>query len=110
MNDDPSQWRAWSEKIERARAMKPRGTNMHLKPPPKPADARQAVTAPDNRQMVALKSDVKMELDYFLVHTLEGTGIGRSAFIMAAMEILSDPFFKDELTERGLKWQSALPR
>jgi len=68
MNDDPSQWRAWSEKIERARAMKPRGTNMHLKPPPKPADARQAVTAPDNRQMVALKSDVKMELDYFLVH------------------------------------------
>lgn len=105
--DATDAWKKW------ARPMKDvpvgPGSNMRLKPPPKPIDSAQVGESP--RMMIRLRGNVCRELDRFLTHgPLAETGIGQSAFICAAIEILSDPFFQEELIEKGRKWESALPR
>ena len=42
------------------------------------------------RKLAGLRGDTRDQLDRLLMTTLEGTGIGRSAFILAAIDLVSE--------------------
>ena len=63
------------------------------------------------RKVAALRGDTRNELDWLLLHELMGTGIGRSAFIKAAIEVFRGmPSFEQEVfTGIAKKYEEELP-
>ena len=48
-----------------------------------------AITS-DGRAVALLRGETRQMLDYFLVHSMQGTGVGRSAFILTAVDFFTD--------------------
>ena len=69
----------------------------------------------DGRAVALLRGTTRQNLDVFLVcGNLAGTGVGRSAFIMAALDFFSeldenDPIMQ-ALIQRGAEYEQILPR
>ena len=68
----------------------------------------------DGRSIAALRGETRQELDVLLLHELMGTGIGRSAFIMASIDLFrglldADPAMADRFVDVAKAYERALP-